>query len=108
MGRKGPRGERKGGFGGMCMATELETPGSLPGLGGDRAHQSASPRTRSVSPSNKQLGSSSGSLAMRIDLPSDPNQGHVWRRGLVRRKVWRGSPECGGSIASPRGGFRGS
>ena len=43
-------GER---FGGVCMAMELETPGSLPGLGGDRAHQCASPRTHSVSPSNR-------------------------------------------------------
>ena len=47
------KGKGKGGFGGMCMAMELETPGSLPGLGGDRAHQIASPRTRSVSPSNR-------------------------------------------------------
>ena len=45
MGRKGRRGEGKGGVGEKCMAIELETPGSLPGLGGDRAHQSASPRT---------------------------------------------------------------
>ena len=37
----------------LYMATELETPGSLPGLGGDRAHQSASPRPLSVSPSNR-------------------------------------------------------
>ena len=47
------KGKGKGGFGGMCLVMELETPGSLPGLGGDRAHQSASPRTRSVSPSNR-------------------------------------------------------
>ena len=59
--RKKEKGKRNGGEkedrkGKECksyMAMELETPGSLSGLGGDRAHQSASPRTLSVSPSNR-------------------------------------------------------
>ena len=51
--RVGEREDRKGKWRKKCMAMELETPGSLPGLGGDRAHQSASPRTLSVSPSNR-------------------------------------------------------